>query len=185
MPNNKRWVVPLMWNLWPLIDDRLSFSYIALHHTRNHACLIGSQKPLPVSNAKSGMDVGIVESGSDVWVMFKRSFIVPSIYHMTSVYLQGLPWFLQHTPPNWIVCAWSFLYPRVLTFSKIVEFWPLVELLLECPQAYVLSMWILVRLSFDQQCHTARTFSGQVASCNYDVLYFSQLEWPIGCWYVD
>jgi len=36
------------------------FPIIELHNARNHAHLISAQKPLPVSNAKSGVDVGMV-----------------------------------------------------------------------------------------------------------------------------
>ena len=120
----------------------------------------------------------------NMWVMVKHSLIIPRISHGFLI----LTWTILITPtypPNWVVHVYLLLYLWVLAFLRMGWFWLWVVILSGYPQAFVPSMWTLVRLFFTQHCCTARIILGWVVSYHYNVLDFLWLEWPIDCWYAN
>jgi len=167
-------------DLWLMTG--LSFSYIALHNARNHACLIGSRSHYQFQMQRVEWMWELLNLG----VMYEWCLSAHSLSQYLPhdfCILEGTTLFLQHTPPNWIVVLGPSCIPRVLTFFEIVEFWPLVELCLECPQAYFLSCefwWDYLSINNVTQPEHFRSSCFMQLWC----LYFSQLECQLGCWYV-
>ena len=66
-PNSNRCMLPPILKPWPFTDARPLHAHISLQWARNHLHFIGYHAPPPVSNVKSGADIGMAELEAMWW----------------------------------------------------------------------------------------------------------------------